>query len=68
MSTNSKKIKNNTIKYNNLKKNLIRQSTDTILEWKEYFESWKNRPDYDSEYILMAIDVCNDILKERSEK
>lgn len=68
MSTNSKKIKNNTTKYNHLKKNLIRQSTDTILEWKEYFESWKNRPDYDSEYFLMAIDVCNNILKERSEK
>lgn len=68
MSTNSKKIKNNTIKYNNLKKNLIRQSTDIILEWKEYFESWKNRPDYDSEYFLMAINVCNDILKERLEK
>ena len=40
----------------------------TILEWKEYFESWKNHPDYDSEYFLMAIDVCDDILKERLEK
>lgn len=68
MSTNSKKIENNTTKYNNLKKNLTNQSTDIILEWKEYFESWKNHPDYDSEYFLMAIDVCNDILKERSEK
>lgn len=68
MSTNSKKIQNSTTKYNNLKKNLIRQSTDTILEWKEYFESWKNRPDYDSEYFLMVIDVCDDILKERREK
>ena len=38
MSINSKKIKNNTTKYNNLKKNLVKQSTDTILEWKEYFE------------------------------
>ena len=72
MSTNSKKIENSTTKYNNLKKNLTNQSTDTILdtilEWKEYFESWKNHPDYDSEYFLMAIDICDDILKERSEK
>lgn len=68
MSTNNKKIENNTTKYNNLKKNLTNQSTDIVLEWKEYFESWKNRPDYDSEYFIMAIDVCDDILKERREK
>ena len=68
MSINSKKIENSTTKYNNLKKNLINQSTDTILEWKEYFESWKNRPDYNSEYFIMAIQVCEDILKERREK
>lgn len=68
MSTNNKKIENSTTKYNNLKKNLINQSTDTIMEWKEYFESWKNRPDYNSEYFIMAIQVCEDILKERREK
>ena len=68
MFTNNKKIENSTTKYNNLKKNLTNQSTDTILEWKEYFKSWKNHPDYDSEYFLMSIYICDDILKERSEK
>ena len=68
MFTNNKKIENSTTKYNNLKKNLTNQSTDIILELKEYFESLKNHPDYDSEYFLMAIDVCDDILKERREK
>lgn len=68
MSTNSKKIENNTTKYNNLKKNLIRQSTDTILEWKTYFKKCKVNPKCSTEYFTMAIQVCEDILKERREK
>ena len=54
--------------YKNLKKNLLNQSTDIILEWKQYFTDCKSNPKYDAEYFTMAITVCNDILKERREK
>ena len=54
--------------YKRLKKNLLNQSTDTILEWKKYFEDCKNNHNYDSEYFTMAIDICIDILQERMEK
>lgn len=68
MSTNNKKIENSTTKYNNLKKNLINQSTDTILEWKAYFKKCKLNQKCNTEYFIMAIQVCEDILKERREK
>lgn len=68
MSTNSKKIKNHSQKYNRLLKNLANQSTDTILEWKTYFKKCKVNPKYSTEYFTMAIQVCEDILKERREK
>lgn len=68
MSTNNKKIENNTTKYNNLKKNLINQSTDIILKWKKYFIDCKRNPKFNTEYFTMAIQVCEDILKERREK
>lgn len=68
MFTNNKKIENSTTKYNNLKKNLTNQSTDTILEWKTYFKKYKVNPKCSTEYFTMAIQVCEDILKERREK
>lgn len=68
MFTKTNKIENHTKSYNNLRKNLVNQSTDTILEWKKYFEDCKVNPKCTTEYFLMAIDVCNDILKERREK
>lgn len=68
MSTNNKKIENNTTKYNRLLKNLANQSTDTILEWKTYFKKCKVNPKCSTEYFTMAIQVCEDILKERREK
>ena len=54
--------------YKRLKKNLLNQSTDTILEWKQYFTDCESNPKYDTEYFTMAINVCDDILKERKEK
>ena len=68
MSTNSKKIKNSSPKYNRLLKNLANQSTDTILEWKTYFKKCKVYPKCSTEYFTMAIQVCEDILKEIREK
>ena len=68
MSTKTNKIENHTKSYNNLKKNLVNQSTDSILEWKKYFEDCKSTPKYNAEYFTMAINICNDILQERREK
>lgn len=68
MSTKTKKIKNSNPKYNRLLKNLANQSTDTILEWKMYFKKYKVNPKCNTEYFTMAIQVCEDILKERREK
>lgn len=68
MSTNSKKIKNHSQKYNRLLKNLANQSTDTILEWKTYFKKCKVNPKCNTDYFIMAIQVCEDTLKERREK
>ena len=68
MSTKHKKIENSSHKYKSLRKNLIKQSTDTILEWKRYFENCKSKPKHVTEYFLMAINVCDDILRERMEK
>lgn len=61
-------IENRSPKYNRLLKNLANQSTDTILEWKTYFKKCKVNPKYNTEYFTMAIQVCEDILKERREK
>lgn len=68
MSTKTKKIKNSNPKYNRLLKNLANQSTDTILEWKTYFKKCEVNPKCSTEYFIMAIQVCEDILKERREK
>ena len=68
MSTKTKKIKNSNPKYNRLLKNLANQSTDTILEWKAYFKKCKVHPKCNTEYFTMAIQVCENILKERREK
>lgn len=67
MSTKTKKIKNSNPKYNRLLKNLENQSTDTILEWKTYFKKCKVNPKCSTEYFTMAIQVCENILKERRE-
>ena len=68
MSIKTKKIKNSNQKYNILLKNLANQSTDTILEWKTYFKKCEVNPKCSTEYFTMAIQVCEDILKERREK
>lgn len=68
MSIKTKKIKNSNQKYNRLLKNLANQSTDTILEWKIYFKKCEVNPKCSTEYFTMAIQVCEDILKERREK
>lgn len=68
MSTKSKKIKNSTKGYKNLRKDLEKQSTDTILEWKIYFDNLKYNVKCDTGYFVMAIKTCEDILKERREK
>lgn len=68
MSTKTKKIKNSNPKYNRLLKNLANQSTDTILEWKAYFKKCEVNPKCSTEYFIMAIQVCEDILKKRREK
>lgn len=61
-------IENHSQKYNRLLKNLANQSTDTILEWKTYFKKCKAHPKCNTDYFIMAIQVCEDILKERREK
>lgn len=68
MSIKTKKIKNSNQKYNRLLKNLANQSTDTILEWKTYFKKCKAHPKCNTEYFIIAIQVCENILKERREK
>lgn len=68
MSIKTKKIKNSNQKYNRLLKNLANQSTDTILEWKTYFKKCEVNPKCNTDYFIMAIQVCEDILKERREK
>lgn len=68
MSTKTITIENCNPKYNRLLKNLANQSTDIILEWKTYFKKCKVNPKCSTEYFIMAIQVCEDILKERIEK
>lgn len=68
MSNKTITIENRSPKYNRLLKNLANQSTDTILEWKVYFKKCKVNPKCSTEYFTMAIQVCEDILKERREK
>lgn len=67
MSTKTITIENSNPKYNRLLKNLANQSTDTILEWKTYFKKCKINPKCNTDYFIMAIQVCEDILKERRE-
>lgn len=61
-------IENRNSKYNRLLKNLANQSTDTIMEWKTYFKKCKVNPKCNTDYFIMAIQGCEDILKERREK
>ena len=61
-------IENRNSKYNRLLKNLANQSTDTIMECKSYFKKCKVNPKCNTDYFIMAIQVCEDILKERREK
>ena len=68
MSTKTITIENHSPKYNRLLKNLANQSTDTILEWKTYFKKCKAHPKCNTKYFIMAIQVCEDILKERRER
>ena len=68
MSTKTITIANHSPKYNRLLKNLANQSTDTIPEWKMYFKKCEVNPKCITEYFTMAIQVCEDILKERREK
>ena len=68
MSNNTITIENRSQKYNRLLKDLSKQSTDTIMEWKTYFKKCKVNPKYNTDYFIMAIQVCEDILKERREK
>ena len=71
MSIKTITIENRSPKYNRLLKNLANQSTqstDTILEWKTYFKKCKVNPKCNTDYFIMAIQVCEDILKERREK
>ena len=50
--------------FNNLKKDLINQSTDTILEWRNYFKDWFSKNN--NEYFTLAIEVCDEILLDRT--
>ena len=50
--------------FNNLKKDLINQSTDTILEWRNYFKHWFSKNG--NEYFTLAIEVCDAILLDRT--
>ena len=68
MSTKTSTIENSSQKYNRLLKDLAKQSTDIILEWKTYFKKCKVNPKCNTDYFIMAIQVCEDILKERREK
>ena len=68
MSTKTITIENHNPKYNRLLKNLTNQSTDIILEWKTYFKKCKAHPKCSTDYFIMAIQVCEDILKEKREK
>lgn len=68
MSTKTKKIKNSIKGYKNLKKDLEKQSTATILEWKKYFNNLKDNVKCDTGYFVMAIKTCDEILQERTEK
>ena len=68
MSTKTKKIQNSTNDYKNLRKDLEKQFTDTILEWKIYFNNLKNSVKCDIGYFVMAIKICDEILQERMEK
>ena len=68
MSTKTITIENHSQKYKRLLKNLANQSTDTILEWKTYFKKCKVNPKCNTDYFTMAIQVWEDILKERREK
>ena len=68
MSTKTITIENRSQKYNRLLKDLSKQSTDIILEWKTYFKKCKVNPKCNTDYFIMAIQVCEVILKERREK
>ena len=68
MSNKTITIKNRSPKYNRLLKDLSKQSTDTIMEWKTYFKKCKVNPKCNTDYFIMAIQVFEDILKERREK
>ena len=68
MSNKTITIENCSPKYNRLLKNLANQSTDTILDWKTYFKKCKVNPKCNTDYFIMAIQVCEDILKERKDK
>ena len=68
MSNKTITIENHSPKYNRLLKDLSKQSTDTIMEWKTYFKKCKVNPKCSTEYFAMTIQVCEDILKERREK
>lgn len=68
MSNKTITIENRSQKYNRLLKDLSKQSTDIILEWKTYFKKCKVNPKCNTDYFIMAIQVCEDILKERREK
>ena len=68
MSNKTITIENCSQKYNRLLKDLSKQSTDTIMEWKTYFKKCKVNPKCNTDYFIMAIQVCEDILKERREK
>ena len=68
MSNKTITIEKRSQKYNRLMKDLSKQSTDTIMEWKTYFKKCKVNPKCSTEYFTMAIQVCEYILKERREK
>lgn len=68
MSNKTITIENRSQKYNRLLKDLSKQSTDIIIEWKTYFKKCKVNPKCNTDYFIMAIQVCEDILKERREK
>ena len=68
MSNKTITIENRNPKYNRLLKDLSKQSTYTIMEWKTHFKKCKVNPKCNTDYFIMAIQVCEDILKERREK
>ena len=68
MSNKTITIENHSPKYNRLLKNLANQSTDIILEWKKYLKKCKVNQKCNTDYFIMAIQMCEDILKERREK